>query len=136
MSKIRSIATLLATAVIAVSCALQPVGCALLQPAELPRAPVSVDPAVQALNDAQDAVNEANTLITAIARNAHEQLAAGIITREEWIDYGLQLSAYANRADEVQIAIRNGVPTAKDAATVLRKTLLILQAKAAAKARK
>lgn len=85
-----------------------------------------------AMEKAQAAINEANTLLAAAAVTVEQNTKAGILTRAEAQAYVAKLRELARKVDEAQAALRLGDVTQ---AGIVNKLVLALHAEIAKRAR-
>ena len=88
------------------------------------------------LDKPQDVINEANILLTAIAKQATENFTSGVMTLEEKDKVVSEVRQYAKKVDEAQALLGAGNPLeAKNRVQLLNTAILSLQKRVAAKVR-
>lgn len=85
----------------------------------------------------QDAINEANVLLTAIAKQATDNFNSGVMTLEEKDKAVAEVKQYAAKVDSARKLLDAGNPLeAKNQVQLLNTAILALQKRVAEKARK
>lgn len=83
----------------------------------------------------QDAINEANVTLTAVANVIAQNVKDGIFTKDEAQKYLDQVKDLARKVDTAQALIRAGDPKGAEQAELLRTLIVALHREVAARAR-